>query len=407
MVVRTLGSAYMMTGDVDGAIRAFDKDVLLSQRSGNRTGVIVDMRRLGDLRAMQGRLHQAHETYQQALDLAVDGAGEFTLIASRVFSGLGQLMYEWNRLDEAGRLVQQGIDLVKGVREVWSLGSYMTLARVRQAQGDRDGARQAMQVARRLAEALDYTEIDDVVVDATQARLDIAQEDLASAARWAQARALDGDEGVSGGASFYHLREIELLTLTRVHLALGEPERALEILEPLLEAAESRGRTSSLIEASLLGALAWDAQGRMERAMESLSRALTLAEPGGYVRTFLDAGESMAPLLYEAAARGIVAEYCGRLLAAFEPLERAEDLEPPAAGVRPAPTDEALIEPLSERELEVLALIAEGLSNQEIAGRLVLSLPTIKWHTSNIYGKLGVKNRTQAVAKARALGALT
>jgi LuxR family maltose regulon positive regulatory protein len=125
-----------------------------------------------------------------------------------------------------------------------------------------------------------------------------------------------------------------------------------------------------------------------------LGRALALAEPEGYVRIFVDEGRAVAGLLYEAASRGIKPEYTGRLLAAF-----------PTA-VPPAPKQAGLVEPLSERELEVLRLIAEGLSNEEAAQRLVLSLPTIKWHASNIYGKLGVKSRTEAVARAKALGIL-
>ena len=128
------------------------------------------------------------------------------------------------------------------------------------------------------------------------------------------------------------------------------------------------------------------------QAMIALEHALTLAEPGGYVRIFLDEGEPMARLLYRAVERGIAPEYAGQLLAAFPALEAKPHTE--------------MVEPLSERELDVLRLIAEGLSNQEIARRLHLSLSTVKWHTGNIYGKLGVKNRTQAVAKARSLGIL-
>jgi LuxR family maltose regulon positive regulatory protein len=135
----------------------------------------------------------------------------------------------------------------------------------------------------------------------------------------------------------------------------------------------------------------------MEPALTALGHALSLAEPGGFVRVFVDEGQPMARLLYATAARGIAPQYTGKLLAAFP------DAEPAA---RPRQPKVQMIEPLSERELEVLQLIAEGLSNKEIAQQLVLSLPTVKWHTSNIYGKLAVRNRTQAVAKARTLGIL-
>lgn len=152
-----------------------------------------------------------------------------------------------------------------------------------------------------------------------------------------------------------------------------------------------------VIEILALQALALQGQGDILPAVTALERALSLAEPEGYVRVFVDEGPSMAPLLYEAAARGIAPQYTGRLLAALPAAE-------PASKFQKLPVE--MVEPLSERELEVLQLIAEGLSNQEVAQRLFITLGTVKWHTSNIYGKLGVKNRTQAVAQARALGIL-
>jgi LuxR family maltose regulon positive regulatory protein len=142
--------------------------------------------------------------------------------------------------------------------------------------------------------------------------------------------------------------------------------------------------------------LALQAQGDLDRALALLERALSLAEPEGYVRVFVAEGEPVARLLYLAAERGIAPAYAGRLLAALPALEPAVQ-EPQAE----------MLEPLSERELDVLRLIAKGLSNKEIAERLVVSLRTVKWHASNIYGKLAVKNRTQAVAKARSLGILS
>ena len=136
--------------------------------------------------------------------------------------------------------------------------------------------------------------------------------------------------------------------------------------------------------------------GDTDQALDTLSRALALAQPEGYVRMFVDEGAPMARLLYEAASRGITPEYAGRLLAAF----------PDVDAVQPKPSPTEMVEPLSARELEVLGLIAEGHSNQEIAAKLYLSLNTVKVHSSNIYGKLGVNSRTQAVAKAKTLDIL-
>jgi LuxR family maltose regulon positive regulatory protein len=169
----------------------------------------------------------------------------------------------------------------------------------------------------------------------------------------------------------------------------------LAVLEPMLGIAERWGLSERALGLYILRALAFHAQDDVAQGTAALDRALSLAEPAGYVRPFVDEGEPMAQLLYRAAAQGIAPEYAGRLLAAFPAVERAAR-EPQAQ----------MVEPLSERELEVLHLVAEGLSNQEVAHRLSISVRTVKWHTGNIYGKLGVKNRTQAVARARSLGVL-
>ena len=153
----------------------------------------------------------------------------------------------------------------------------------------------------------------------------------------------------------------------------------------------------SVIEILALLALAHAAQGDIPLALVSLERAVTLSEPEGYVRLFVDEGPPMAHLLQEAASRGIAPGYTRRLLAAFSP-----ESEHPG----PSIPQSVLVEPLSERELEVLQHIAEGFTNQEIADRLYLSLYTVKAHARNIYGKLDVNNRAQAVARARELGVL-
>jgi LuxR family maltose regulon positive regulatory protein len=217
---------------------------------------------------------------------------------------------------------------------------------------------------------------------------------------------------------------VELAVLARVLLALDRPDEATRLLPPLLEAAEAGEHTSQVIEILMLQALACQGRGDTDHAMAVLEQTLTLAEPRGFCRMFVDEGPPMARLLYKALSRGIVghdpvAHYVRRLLAAF-PLTRVESAarsesvarsEPAAKAEQTAPakaqapaTD--LVEPLSKRELEVLQLIAEGLTNPEIASRLFLSLHTVKAHTHNIYGKLNVHNRTQAVSRTRALGIL-
>ena len=175
------------------------------------------------------------------------------------------------------------------------------------------------------------------------------------------------------------------------------------LLERLLEAAEAGGRMGRVIEILVLQALAHQAQGDSSSALEPLQRSLFLAEPEGYVRVFVDEGTPMARLLSEASARGIMPDYTGKLLAAFEAeAHKSED----ESYLSPAPSDRLYVEPLSQRELEVLRLIAQGLSNREIGERLFLALDTVKGHNRRIFGKLSVQRRTEAVARARSLDIL-
>jgi len=233
------------------------------------------------------------------------------------------------------------------------------------------------------------------LIAAWQARIWLAQDKLNAASQWMQERGLD----VDGEPNLQHEREY--MVLARLRMAQGRLDEATRLLEWLLQAAEADGRLTQEIEILILQALVLEAGGDTAGATATLEQALVLAEPGGYIRIFLDEGPPMAHLLYEAVKRNISPDYTSRLLAAF-PVAQPEQAGPSKTQ---APQSE-LVEPLSERELEVLQLIAEGLTNQEISSRLFLSLNTVKVHTRNIYSKLGAHSRTQAVARAGALGIL-
>ena len=425
IVADNLGMAHVLSGNVAAAIQAFDEAARTGQKAGNVMFAVAALCNLAGLCVSKGQLHRAAEIYQRALELATDEQGRPLPIAGKALLGLGELSREWNDLEAATRYLTQGVELTWQYGEIGALVCYLSLARVRQAQGDVDGARDAIQKAQQIAIKVDATEMDDILVAACQTRLWIAQGNVEAAMRWVEerglalsalparspsdAKGLEQDVGSgasdgqgSGASSFFGLREIEHITLVRVYIAQGRPDEALEVLKPLLGIAERLEQTRRVIEILILQASALQVRGDAEDALAVLKRALSLAEPEGYVRVFADEGEPMARLLYEAASRGVAPEYAGRLLAAFSVSERGSmGVTPP-----PPPHTQPLVEALSARELEVLQLIAEGLSNREIAGRLVISLSTVKGHTANIYGKLAVNSRTQAVAKARVLGIL-
>jgi LuxR family maltose regulon positive regulatory protein len=205
---------------------------------------------------------------------------------------------------------------------------------------------------------------------------------------------IDGD--------FVFHREIEYLVLARVLIAQEQFEEVYSLVDQNCRMAQEIGKRQTELEALILLSLVYSAQGETDQALGHLEKALSIGEPEGYIRIFVDEGSPMAHLLYEALLRKIAPDYVQRLLGAF-PVEEPEK----ADSSQPSGPDSELIEPLSEREIEVLQFIADGFTNPEISSRLYLSLNTVKAHTRNIYGKLGVNNRTQAVAKARALGIIS
>ena len=273
------------------------------------------------------------------------------------------------------------------------------MARIREAQGDLDGALDLLDQAERLYDGAFSPNVRPVATRKT--RVWVAQGRLGEALGWAR------EQGLSVENELSYLREFDHITLARVLLARYQSDRAdgsisgvVGLLERLLKAAEEGGRKGSVIEILVLQAIAYHAQGDLPAALMPLQHALALAEPEGYVRMFLDEGSSMMQLLREAAAREIMPDYTDKLLAAFEAEKRKSEDKPDLPPAQP------LIEPLSQRELEILQLIAQGLSNREIGERLFLALDTVKGHNRKIFDKLQVQSRTEAIARARELGLL-
>jgi LuxR family maltose regulon positive regulatory protein len=315
-------------------------------------------------------------------------------IAGLVYNGLAEVLREWNHLDAAVEHLRHGIELCESWQPIGALDGYITLAHARHAQGDTQGAFQALTRAEQLAGQTSGMKMDDLLVAAHKARLDVRCGDLDAAIQWAQTRRLDA--GRWQPSPHYYLREIEALTFVRLLLAQRRLDEALDLLGDLHRIATGLERDGIRIQVETLQALAHAAQGNLAQAAALLEQALARAGSEGYVRTFLDEGSAMRPILERVKVGSSATKgYARTLLAALEGAE----------GARSAlPLGGPLIEPLSDRELQVLRFIADGRSNQEIADRLVVALSTVKTHINNIYAKLGVEGRVQAVNRARELG---
>jgi len=396
-----LGMAYTLAGDQLAATQAFEQVVRLARQAGNVMMEVAALCNLAGVQVLAGKLRLAGARYQEALELSTGARGQRLPVAARPLLGLGELARQWNDLDGAASYLTEAMDLCTRYADLGTVVCCLTLARVRLAQKRRTEAEALIDKARSLATASRATQMDDRIVAAAQTRLWLDEGDLDRATRWALERDLhvpqEPDRLPDGHRADYSLYELEHILLARLYLAQEKPGLALALLRPLRQTAERTGRGLRQVEILALEALALDQQGQEVEALTILQIALLLGETEGYVRTFLDEGAPMAQLLYRAAVQDVHPRYAQQLLAAF-------DL--PASSPPPTQHPEALTEPLSPREREVLQLLAQGCSNQEIADALFLSLNTVKGHTRRIYAKLDVHSRNQAVARARVYGLL-
>jgi len=402
-------------GPID--VQSLDDVLRMSQRVGNVMLAVLIVSNQAELALRQGQLHRAAEIYRRALDLATDARGERLPIAGQALIGLGELSREWGDLDAAARDLVEGIRLTEQWTEVGPFDAYISLSRVRQAQGDVDAAWEAIRKAQELALKSEVTELDDLSVALFEARMRVEQGDFEPVQRWAAERDLfkylDTPLQEKVGDAYDHrMRKYELVVLARLLIAREQPAQALKLLASLVPIAQWRGRPWMLIEIHVLQALAHHARGDADQAIRALERALSLAQPEGYVRIFADEGEPMAELLREAARRGIAQDYVSNLLAAFERPRPQVPAPTPPSNLKPETLKpetlhpETLIEPLTERELDVLRLLNTHLSSTEIADHLYISANTARYHIKSIYGKLNVHRRSDAVQRAIELGLL-
>jgi LuxR family maltose regulon positive regulatory protein len=333
---------------------------------------------LGEVQREQGDLDGALAAYRQALEVV----GPETANAGMAHVGLAQILYERNELTAALDYATRGVALCRQIAYTTPLATGLAMvARIRHAQGDAAGAREAIGQAGQI----ELSEEVAALLDLQRVRLLLAQGDVSAAVTWAQSTDLRPDDELD------YPREPQYLMLARMLLARHDHDAALSLLQRLLEAAAGQGRTGSVIEIQVLRSLTLQARGDHPGALEALTEAVTLARGRGYVRVFADEGAAMHALLTRVSGE---VDHLDVLIRACVPPPRK-----PAAAVPPG-----MYEPLTDRELEVLLLLAAGKSNQRIAHDLVVALDTVKKHVTHLLGKLGAANRTEAVARARHLG---
>ncbi len=403
-----LGMTYWASGDLEAANRVFADYTMKLRTAGNIPDAISTTVVLADIRLALGRLHEAISTIEQLLQFIMDQGEPISLDTADLHRGLSELYLEQGNLEAAAQHLQRSKELgEKAELPVWRYRWCTAQARLNETQGDLDGALASLDAAERLYIRSPLPNFRPI--SAMKAWIWAAQGKLTKALEWVREQGLSADDDLG------YLREFEHIILTRILIAQYQNDRmddsihaAMLLLDRLLQAAEEGGRMSSVIEILVLQALAHQAQGNITPALAPLERALTLAEPEGYVRIFVDEGESMRLLILDFRlliekesrdqARKLIG-YIDRLLAAFArpasiPQSKIDNLK------------STMVEPLSERELEVLRLLRTDLSGPEIARELMVSLSTVRTHTQNIYAKLGVNNRRAAVRRAEELDLL-
>jgi LuxR family maltose regulon positive regulatory protein len=380
----TLGNAYQLQGDRAAAIQAYTEVISISKSFGPSIYTTAATLCLGQVQEAENHLTLAAETYRRAIHLAGDPPRP---IACEAHLGLARIYYQWNDLDSAEHHGQQCVQLTQQMDSVDTFAACgVLLARLRLAQRDVPGATAMLAKAEAFVRQHNFAfRMPDVAT--AQVLTLLRQGNLAGAAHLAQTHDLP-------------------LSQARVHLSLRDPSTALAVLEPLRQQMEARRWEDERLRVVVLQVLALHAHGEKDKAMQLLGEALALAEPGGFIRIFVDEGLPMARLLTEAAAHGIMPEYTGKLLAVFHAEEQKSQDLPFLPTFPEGPFTQPLIEPLSEREIEVLQLMAQGLSNREISERLFVAVSTVKGHNLKIFGKLQVQRRTEAVARARELDML-
>ena len=399
-----LGTGHYLTGEITAAVPIFEEALELSLADGAYYIQFASASFIAEILVFQGRLNRALELYEQVLAWSDPNLPQKGGIMA--YGGRAGISYERNMLDAALADIQSGFEQVEQVGGAWSAYLlYRVQARIEQAHDNWENALDALNRAYRLGQTAKVGLVEAQAA-ALRASLQLARGDLESALTWAANSGLSYDDPEANHPGW---RELEYLSLARVLNAQAKYIEALSLLERLLAAAEAELRLGSVINILVSESMVYLAQEGKTHALNCLERALMLAEPEGYMRVFLDEGDPMRVLLaeYQSLLRRKISNADGnsslRILTYTEMLLAAFTQPHNAAMTH----TELMIEKVSEREMEVLRLIEDGMTNQEIAEQMVIAVSTVKSHINSLYGKVGAHNRTQAVAIAREHGLLT
>lgn len=391
----TLGDASWLSGNLEDAKRAYAEALRIGRKANNPHVTIIAQSNLADLLFEEGHLGLAASSYTDGLQSAIRADGPDSPFAARLYNGLGRVNYERNRLAEAAQNIEQCLHLSQqwGDVDMMSTGT-LRLARLELAQNHSERAQAALHTVYRLIDAHSFSLQRVVQLKSELACLELIQGNLDLAVTLLQECGVSLDEPLPANRllnqEVLFPLESAWLAAVRIYLVQRHYQKALGLAQQLWTVADTTHRQGRRIEILVLQALAYAGENDRSQAMQILDQAIALARPEGFVRSFLDEGMALARLLIQARAQRVGNGYPAVLLSSLNSSSPSD--RPPL---------QSLVEPLSLREIEVLKLIASGCSNPEIAGQLVISEKTVKRHISNIYGKLGVKTRTQAVALGR------
>ena len=420
-----LASAYMLEYESDEGLRVLAEAAQISRQSGALLVTVLVLDTMAETYLKLGQLRKARQFFQEALEQATVAPGRYLPIAFRPLAGLANLARECNHLAEASLLLAEAEKLSGLWMQSGALMPLLNLAQVRLALGDYEGAQRTADYARQIASKTAVTMLDDLLVAIFQVQIWIRQGKLDPAEQWAQERKLEAGPAAPGSPGLLEpilvrLWKYECLVLARLRLAQNKPAQAVQILDQVQPTLEQLGRITALIETLLLRSLALQDLGEGQAALDVLQQAVRLAQPEGFMRTFLDEGEAAQRLL-EALLQQIdqqdsdLTPYLHMLMSAFaQPVAAVSSgKEAPVSPIPPVPfvsperiPTQAGQDALTEREMGVLRLLQSPLTAEQIASELFVSVHTARSHIKNIYNKLGAHSRLEAIEHARRLSLL-